>query len=159
MKSKIKLVAMDVDGVLTDGGMYYSESGEVMKKFNTRDGMGVSLLHEHGIIPAIITQEENEIVLKRAEKLKVEHVYIGAKDKCQVMRNLVEQLNVGYDEVVYIGDDLNDLEVMKMAGWSFAPADAAAAVREAASQVLSRRGGEGAVREAVDIVLGNRPSD
>lgn len=153
MKTKVKLVAMDVDGVLTDGGMYYSEDGEVMKKFNTRDGMGIGLLRENGIMSAIITQEESEIVLKRAEKLKVEHVYIGIQDKCQVMRDLVEQLNIGYDEVAYIGDDLNDLNVIKMVGLSFAPSDAVPEVKRVVKHVLSRKGGEGAVREAIDFIL------
>ena len=155
MKRTVKLVAMDVDGVMTDGGMYYSEHGEVMKKFNARDGMGIGLLRENGITPAIITGEDSKIVLKRAEKLRVDYVYIGIRDKCQAMSRLVEKLNISYDEVAYIGDDLNDLAVMKTVGLSFAPADAVSVVRDAASHVLSRKGGEGAVREMIDIILGD----
>jgi YrbI family 3-deoxy-D-manno-octulosonate 8-phosphate phosphatase len=155
MKNRIKLVVMDVDGVLTDGGMYYSENGEVMKKFNTRDGTGISLLRENDIITAIITGEDSEIVLKRAEKLKVDQVYIGIRDKGRVMHNLVRKYNINYDEVAYIGDDLIDLDVMKKVGLSFAPNDAMPGVKQVANHVLSRKGGEGAVREAIDFLLGN----
>ena len=150
---------MDVDGVLTDGGMYYSENGEVMKKFNTRDGMGIELLRKNGIIPAIITQEESKVVLKRAEKLKVEEVYIGIKDKLQVIGDLMVKYKLSLDEVAYIGDDINDLAVLKKVGLSFAPSDAIPEVKEVVHHALSRRGGEGAVREAIDFILGQTIGD
>lgn len=156
MKSKVRLFAMDVDGVLTDGSMYYSEKGEVLKKFNTRDGMGIELLRRNGVIPAIITQEESEIVLRRAEKLKVEEVYIGVKDKLRVIKELARKHNLTLNEVAYIGDDINDLALLREVGLSFAPSDAVLEVQQVVHQVLSRRGGEGAVREAIEFILQTR---
>ena len=150
---RIKLLAMDVDGVLTDGSMYYSEEGEAFKRFNTRDGMGIELLHKNGIIPAIITQEESKIVLKRAEKLNVKEVYIGVKNKLQGIKELALKYNLSLDQVAYIGDDINDLATLKEVGLSFAPSNAARPVKRVAHHVLSRKGGEGAVREAVDFIL------
>lgn len=156
MKSKIRLFAMDVDGVLTDGSMYYSEKGEVLKKFNTRDGMGIELLRRNGVIPAIITQEESKIVLRRAGKLKVEEVYIGVKDKLRVIKELAQKYSLSLDEIAYIGDDINDLALLREVGLSFAPSDAVSEVKQLVHQVLSRRGGEGAVREAVEFILQTR---
>ena len=159
MKSKVRLFAMDVDGVLTDGGMYYSEQGEVLKKFNTRDGMGIEVLREKGIILVLITQEESKIVLKRAEKLKVEEVYIGVKDKLQVIKELAQKYGLTLDDVAYIGDDVNDLAVLKEVGVSFAPSDATPEVQQVVHHVLSRKGGEGVVREAVQLILDDEARD
>lgn len=153
MKARIKLFAMDVDGVLTDGGMYYSEQGEMLKRFNTRDGMGIELLRKSGIIPVIITQEESKIVLKRAEKLKVEEVHVGIGDKLRVIKELAQKYNLSLDEVAYIGDDVNDLAILRKVGLSFAPNDAIPEVKQIVHQVLSRKGGEGVVREAVNFIL------
>ena len=150
---QIKLFAMDVDGVLTDGGMYYSQDGEIMKKFNTRDGMGIELLRKKGIIPAIITQEDSRIVTKRAEKLKVEDIYTGIKDKLKVIEELAQKYKLSLDDVAYVGDDVNDLAVLRKVGLSFAPSDAVPTVKQVVHQVLSRKGGDGAVREAIDFVL------
>ena len=153
MRRRISLVAMDVDGVLTDGGMYYSKEGDVLKKFNVKDGMGIVLLRENGIIPVIITQEDSKIVLKRAEKLKVEEVYVGIMDKLQVIRELAHKYNLSPNEMAYIGDDLNDLAALKEVGLSFAPNDATPEVKQVVHHVLSRKGGEGAVREAIAFIL------
>ena len=150
---KIKLFAMDVDGVLTDGGMYYSEEGEVMKKFNTRDGMGIELLRKNKIIPAIITKENSKIVIKRADKLKVEEVYIGVEDKLKVIEELAKRYNIDFDEIAYIGDDINDLPVLEKVGLTFAPDDAMPEIKQIVDYVTSKRGGEGALREAVDFIL------
>ena len=152
--SQIKIFAMDVDGVLTDGCMYYSTEGEVMKKFNTRDGMGIELLRKNGVIPVIVTQEDSEIVKKRAAKLKVTEVYTGITDKLDLIRKVATKHDVGFPEIAYIGDDINDLEVLQKVGLSFAPGDAEEVVQKVVSRVVSRRGGEGAVREAIDFVLG-----
>ena len=157
-ESRIKLFAMDVDGVLTNGGMYYSEQGEVLKKFNTRDGMGIELLRKSGIVPAIITQEDSKIVLKRAEKLAVEEVHIGIKNKLRVIKELAQKYNLSLSEVAYIGDDIGDLEVLREVGLSFAPSDAIPEVKQAVHQVLSLKGGEGVVREAVDFILRDKNS-
>lgn len=159
MKSKVRLLATDVDGVLTDGGMYYSEQGEVLKKFNTKDGMGIELLRKKGIIPVIITQEESKIVLKRAEKLKVKEVYIGVEDKLQVIKELTQKYSLTLDNVAYVGDDVNDLAVLKEVGVSFAPSDATSEVQQVVHHVLSRKGGEGVVREAVQLILDNEARD
>ena len=153
---KIKLFAMDVDGVLTDGGMFYSEAGEVLKKFNTRDGMGIELLRKNGIIPAIITKEKSEIVLKRAEKLKVEEVYIGVEDKLEVVKRLIKKYNLSFELVVYIGDDINDIPLLKKVGLSCCPFDAVDEVKKIANYVCKTKGGEGAVREVVDIIRGDK---
>lgn len=152
-ESRIKLFAMDVDGVLTDGGMYYSEQGEALKKFNTRDGMGIELLRKNNIIPAIITQEESKIVLKRAEKLKVEEVHVGIRDKLQAVKELAQKYSLSLSEVAYIGDDINDLAVLREVGLSFAPSDAMPEVKQIVHHVLTQKGGAGAVREAVDYIL------
>lgn len=153
---KIKLFAMDVDGVLTDGGMFYSEAGEVLKKFNTRDGMGIELLRKKGIIPAIITKEKSEIVLKRAEKLKVEEVYIGVEDKLEVVKRLIKKYNLSFELVAYIGDDINDIPLLKKVGLSCCPFDAVDEVKKIANYVCKTKGGEGAVREVVDIIRGDK---
>jgi len=150
---KIKLFAMDVDGVLTDGGMYYSKESEVLKKFNTKDGMGIELLRENNIIPVIITKEDSKIVLRRAEKLKIKEVYIGVKDKLKILEKLKMKYNLEYKNIAYIGDDINDLPVLKKVGLSFAPNDAVEQVKQIVDHVTLKNGGEGAVREAIDFIL------
>jgi 3-deoxy-D-manno-octulosonate 8-phosphate phosphatase (KDO 8-P phosphatase) len=151
--NRIKVFAMDVDGVLTDGGMYYSRDGEIMKKFSTRDGKGIELLHKNGIIPVIITQEDSEIVKTRAAKLKVKDVYCGVPDKLKILDTLKLNYGVSYEEIAYIGDDLNDLGALKQAGLSFAPCDAINEVKNTVDYVVKQKGGEGAVREAIELVL------
>lgn len=152
----VKLLAMDVDGVLTDGCIYYSEEGEALKRFNTKDGRAIELLRKNGIIPAILTQEKSRIVLKRAEKLKVKEVHIGVKNKLQGIKKIALKYNLNLDEVAYIGDDINDLSTLREVGLSFAPSDAMPPVKKVVQRVLSRKGGEGAVREAVDFILQHR---
>jgi len=144
---------MDVDGVLTDGGMYYTEEGEIFKKFNTRDGMGIELLRKNKIIPAIITKEYSKIVSKRADKLKVDEVYIGVEDKLKVIEELANKYDLDFDAIAYIGDDINDLPVLKKIGLRFAPNDAIPEIRQIADYLTSKKGGEGALREAVDFIL------
>ena len=150
---KIKLFTMDVDGVLTDGGMYYTEKGEVMKKFNTRDGMGIELLRKNKIIPAIITTENSKIVIMRARKLKIGEVYVGVEDKIKVIEELIKKYNLDFNEIAYIGDDINDLPVLEKVGLSFAPNDAIPEIKQIVDYVTSKKGGDGAVREAVDFIL------
>lgn len=150
---KIKFFITDVDGVLTDGGMYYSEKGEVFKKFNTRDGMGIELLRKQGITPVLITKEKSKIILRRAEKLKVKEVYIGAKDKLKIIKKLIKKYNLKFDEVAYIGDDVNDLPVLEKMGLSFAPSDAIGEVKKKVNYVVKRCGGNGALREAIDFLI------
>jgi 3-deoxy-D-manno-octulosonate 8-phosphate phosphatase (KDO 8-P phosphatase) len=151
---RIRLFAMDVDGVLTDTGMYYSETGDELKKFNTRDGMGIKLLQHAGIITAFITKEKTAIVERRGAKLAVPEIHQGADDKLAVLRQLVEKYGLTLAEVAYIGDDVNDLEVLEAVGFSAAPADAVAAVLKVVDYVGVKKGGEGVVREVADLILG-----
>src|SRR5213594_4574430 len=150
---RIRLFAMDVDGVLTDAGMYYSESGEELKKFNTRDGMGIKLLQAAGLVTALITMEETKLVTRRAEKLAIPEVHQGARHKPAAMREVVARHGLTLQQVAYIGDDVNDLEVLNAVGFSAAPADALPVVRNAVEYVCRQKGGEGAVREVADLIL------
>jgi 3-deoxy-D-manno-octulosonate 8-phosphate phosphatase (KDO 8-P phosphatase) len=149
----IRLFVTDVDGTLTDGGMYYSSSGEMMKKFHTRDAAGMARLRQCGIELAIVTTEDSDIVLARANKMKVAHVYLGAEDKERVVADLLAKLGLTWDQLAFVGDDLNDLEVIHKAGFSACPADAVPAVRQIAGYVCSNPGGAGAVREVCDLIL------
>jgi 3-deoxy-D-manno-octulosonate 8-phosphate phosphatase (KDO 8-P phosphatase) len=150
---KIKLLATDVDGVLTDAGMYYSDNGDEMKKFNTRDGMGMTLLREQGIKVAIITREDSHIVERRAMKLKITDVFQGSRDKVVSMEVLLKRHNLQWDEAAYIGDDVNDLGVLKRVGFSAAPADAAVQNKSVVHYITKKKGGEGCVRELCDMLL------
>jgi 3-deoxy-D-manno-octulosonate 8-phosphate phosphatase (KDO 8-P phosphatase) len=150
---KIKLLATDVDGVLTDSGMYYSENGDEMKKFNTRDGMGMVMLRECGIKVAIITREDTKIVERRAMKLKITDLFQGTRDKVAAMEMLMKRHGLRWEEVAYIGDDVNDLEVLKRVGFAVAPADAAPQNKKVVHFVTQKKGGEGCVREICDMLL------
>jgi len=153
LEKKIKLFLTDVDGTLTDGCMYYSENGEELKKFNTRDGMGLSLLQDEGIKVGMITKEDSEISKRRGEKLGLDMIEIGIDDKIGLLEGICEKENVRKDEIAYIGDDVNDIKVLEEVGLSFAPSDAEEEVREVVDYVVERGGGEGCVREAVNLVL------
>lgn len=147
------MLAMDVDGVLTDAGMYYSESGDELKKFNTRDGMGIKMLQGAGLITAFITKEKTAIVERRGRKLAVPEVHQGVDDKLSVLRGLVEKYRISLPQVAYIGDDVNDLEALRAVGFSAAPADGLPPVLAAVHYVCRKKGGEGAVREVADLIL------
>jgi len=149
----IRLFATDVDGVLTDAGMYYSESGDEWKKFNTRDGMGIKLLQRAGLITAIVTQERTKLVARRAEKLAIPELHQGVMDKLSVIRDMAARHGITLKQVAYIGDDVNDLEALKAVGFSASPADGLPQVIEAVGYVCSKKGGEGAVREIVEMIL------
>ncbi|MBB4823637.1 N-acylneuraminate cytidylyltransferase [Sporosarcina luteola] len=151
--SNIKLFATDCDGVLTDAGMYYSKEGDALKKFNTKDGMGFALLKEHGVILAIITGENSEIVSKRAEKLGIEDVFLGCKDKVNAMNELLEKYNLTYEDVGYIGDDINDKNLLKKVGVSFAVNDAVEEIKKTVDFITEKNGGMGAIREIADLIL------
>ena len=150
---RIRLFATDVDGVLTDAGMYYSESGEELKKFNTRDGMGIKLLQRAGLITAIVTQERTKLVAWRGEKLMMPEVHQGVTDKLSLVREMAARHGLSMDEVAYIGDDINDLATLKAVGFSATPADGMPAVVEAVDYVCVKKGGEGAVREIIEMIL------
>ena len=149
-----KLILTDIDGVWTDGGMYYDGTNVELKKFNTYDSAGVLFAHHLGIPVGIITGENTEIVKRRADKLKVDYCYLGAKDKVSIAKELCSQLHIQLDEVAYIGDDINDLKLLKLVGWRGVPFSAPLYIRELANVSLFKKGGEGVFREFVESVLG-----
>lgn len=148
-----KLILTDIDGVWTDGGMYYDQTGNEWKKFHTYDSAGVLLAHRHGIPVGIITGETTEIVKRRAEKLRVDYLYQGVSDKLAVVKSLCESLGIGIEDVAYIGDDLNDRELLKAAGISGVPASAPEYIKGLATVYLTKKGGEGVFREFVETIL------
>ena len=147
---KPKLILTDIDGVWTDGGMYYDQTGNDWKKFHTYDSAGVLLARRHGVPVGIITGEETEIVRRRAEKLRVDYLFQGVKNKLEVASRLCEQLGIALSEVAYIGDDLNDIELLKAAGFAGVPASAPQYIRKLSNTDLSKKGGEGVFREFVE---------
>ena len=149
----IRLFATDVDGVLTDAGMYYSESGDEWKKFNTRDGMGIKLLQRAGLITAIVTQERTRLVARRAEKLAIPELHQGVLDKLSVIRDMAERHGISLRHIAYVGDDVNDLEALNAVGFSATPADGLPQVRKVVDYICRLKGGEGAVRELAEMIL------
>ncbi|MEO5954468.1 MAG: HAD-IIIA family hydrolase [Nitrospiraceae bacterium] len=150
---QIRLFATDVDGVLTDSGMYYAESGDEWKKFNTRDGMGIKLLQKAGIITAIVTQERTKLVARRAEKLTIPELHQGVLDKLSLVREMASRHGLTLSQVAYIGDDINDLETLKAVGFSATPADGMPQVAAVVDYICQKKGGEGAVREMIEMIL------
>lgn len=150
------MLATDVDGVLTDAGMYYSESGDEWKKFNTRDGMGIKLLQKAGLVTAIVTQERTRLVARRAEKLGIPELHQGVMDKLSVIRDMAARHGISLQQIAYIGDDVNDVEALKAVGLSAAPADGLPQVLAVVDYVCRLKGGEGAVRELTELILQSR---
>lgn len=150
---EIKMFLTDCDGCLTDGGMYYSEKGDELKKFNTRDGMGFKLLREKGIITGIVTSENVDLNRRRAEKLKLNELIAGCNDKVKAVKELCDKYGIKLENVAYVGDDINDLEVIKMVGFGCAPSDAMPQVKEAAKYITRAKGGEGVIREILNMVI------
>lgn len=149
----IKLILTDVDGVLTDGGRYYSEKGEVLKKFHVRDGMGVNLLLRNGIKTVIATKEKSKIAKKWAKEMNVSFVYSGVLKKELVVNKVCKKYNLSKNEIAYIGDDVNDLELMKKVGFSATPNDGIIYAKQLADYTCKAGGGKGAFREIVDLIL------
>jgi 3-deoxy-D-manno-octulosonate 8-phosphate phosphatase (KDO 8-P phosphatase) len=149
----IKLILTDIDGVWTDGGMYYDQSGNEWKKFNTSDSAGVLFAHEAGIRVGILTGETTEIVKRRSDKLGVDYLFQGVKDKLHVASELCAELGVSLTEVAYIGDDVNDVSLLQAVGFSASVANAPHYVQVRAQFVTQKRGGEGAFREFVEHIL------
>ena len=151
----IKLFATDVDGTMTDGCMYYTENGLELKKFNFQDGMGFKLLHDAGIKTAIITSEDTQIVKKRADKLKVDYLSMGTWTKLEFVQNICKELNITLNEVAYIGDDINDIELLKAVKYKACPNNAVKKVKDIDGILhLDSNGGDGAVREFIEYLLG-----
>ena len=150
---KYKMFLTDCDGCMTDGGMYYSEKGDELKKFNTRDGVAFSLLRERGIITGVITGEDVALNKRRCEKLKIDVLAPGCTDKVACINRLCATYNVKPEEVVYIGDDIADKDAIEFVGFGCCPADAAADIRAVAALVTKAKGGEGVIREVAEMVL------
>tara|TARA_Y100001936_G_scaffold72591_1_gene71556 strand:+ start:891 stop:1403 length:513 start_codon:yes stop_codon:yes gene_type:complete len=153
---KIKLVISDVDGVLTDGGMYYSARGDIQKKFHARDGMGISILKRNNIPTVIITKEKNQIVKKWASKMSVDRLFDGVKKKEILVPKLCKLYNLKEENIAYIGDDVNDIGIMEKIGLSISPKDANLEVRKIANHVTKSKGGEGVLREVCDLIISKK---
>ena len=150
----IKLFATDVDGTLTDGCMYYVENGLELKKFNFQDGMGFKLLRDAGVRTAIITSEISSIVKKRADKLKIDYLYMGVWAKLDYIKKLCDDLSITLDEVAYIGDDINDLELLEAVKYKACPLNAVKKVKEIKNiKIIDCNGGNGAVRNFIEYLL------
>ena len=151
--ASIRLLVLDVDGILTDGGLYYTESGEVLKKFNVKDGLGIKRLINSGVEVAIISANSSEATLHRAERLNVRHVFIDIKDKLSTLKDLCSRLNIDLQQVASMGDDLSDLPVMQAIGLPMTVADAMPENIDCADYVTQKKGGDGAVREVCDRII------
>lgn len=151
-----KLILTDIDGVWTDGGMYYDETGNEWKKFHTYDSAGVLFAHENNIPVGILTGEKTNIVQRRAEKLKIDFLFQGVKNKLEVAHQLCEKLNITLKDVAYIGDDINDIELLSAVGISATPNSAPLYVQKHAQHIMSKKGGEGCFREFVEWILANK---
>lgn len=149
----IKLVLTDIDGVWTDGGMYYDQTGNEWKKFNTSDSAGVLFLRKLNIPCGIITGENTEIVTRRSEKLKIDIVYQGISNKLKVAKDICAKLSISLKEVAYIGDDINDISLLKAVGFSACPANAPKYIQDFVNHVTLKKGGEGAFREFVEYLI------
>lgn len=150
---RIKLVLTDVDGVLTDGGVYYGETGEVLKRFNIRDGMGVERLRNVGIQTGIITGEMSPSVRTRAEKLRISELHLGSKNKPEQLREIMGRTGLRADEIAFIGDDTNDVEILQLVGLAACPGDATVFARDVAHYRCEAAGGHGAFRELAELII------
>lgn len=148
-----KLILTDIDGVWTDGGMFYDQTGNELKKFNTIDSAGVIFCRELNIPLGIITGEDTQIVANRAKKLQITYLFQGVKNKLAVAQTLCHQLNINLSDVAYIGDDLGDIELLKSVGFSAAPNNASHYIKNICDFVTTKNGGDGAFREFIEEIL------
>ena len=155
---KIKLLILDVDGVMTDGGMYFTENGDQIKKYNTKDGMAILHLTKSEFQVAIISSGfKSEMVKTRADLLGIQRCYVGRDSKIEVLNKYCEELNITLENVAIIGDDVNDMEIIKKVGFSASPSDAVNTVKSQVDVVLNKKGGDGCVREFIDAYLLKQP--
>lgn len=150
---QIKLIVLDVDGTMTDGKIYIDNSGNETKSFNVKDGLAIAQAIKHNVKVAIVTGRSSKIVDIRAKELGIEEVYQNAKDKVKVINSIVNKNLIGLTEVCFIGDDINDLPVMKIVGFSACPKNAAIEVCNQANFISQHYGGEGAVREIIEMIM------
>ncbi len=151
--SKIKLVAFDVDGVMTDGGITYDENGLEYKTFDVKDGFGISMLNKNGFITAIITGRNNGTVKHRAENLKFKEVHQGSENKIETLNEILHKYNLSFENTAYMGDDIPDICILQKAGLAGCPNDAVEEVKQTVHFISSKNGGHGAVREFCDLIL------
>ena len=149
----IKLIVLDVDGTLTDGDISYTQKGDELKTFNVKDGLGIALWKKLGGEVAIITGRNSEILEKRTNELKVKYLKQGTQNKSEALREILKEANLKNDEIAVIGDDLNDISMLKMTKYSFCPKDATKEVKKIVAKVLCKKGGKGAVREMIDFLI------
>lgn len=151
-RQKIRLILFDVDGTLTDGGLYYGENGEQLKKFHVKDGMAISrVLKHHPVKIGFISASSTiGLIQKRADALKVPFVYAGPRPKTKIAEGWMGEMAINWKQVAFVGDDLTDIEIMKKAGFSACPSDAAVQVKAVADHVLAKKGGDGCVRELLE---------
>lgn len=154
---KIKLVCFDCDGVLTDGKIIYIQTENKLiyeqKNFSAKDGMGIMMLNKVALIPAVITGRSSEVLAQRCRDLKIEHLYQNIDDKAHKMEELLQELNLAWDNVAYIGDDWNDYPILSKVGFAATPYDGEEAIKPFVDLITKRKGGKGAVRELIDIIL------
>lgn len=151
MTKKIKFLVLDVDGTMTDGGIYVLEDGSQFKKFNAKDGMGIKLAIKSGIEVGIISHSHTtEMVNSRANMLGMKYIYVGQESKLKILENWLEEMDISLSEVAFIGDDVNDLSIMQVVGHTACPSDSVKEIKAIAKVILKSKGGEGAVREFID---------
>ncbi|MBI2258333.1 MAG: HAD hydrolase family protein [Flavobacteriia bacterium] len=161
----IKFLVLDVDGVMTDAGMYYTENGDQIKKFNAKDGMGIQQLLKNNIEIGIISSGfYGKTIEKRAEILKIKYCYVGREEKISILKNWMNELHLDWENIAIIGDDVNDLDIMSMAGFSACPSDSVVQVKKVVNLTLNKKGGEGCIREFIDYyflpsLLNNSPKE
>jgi YrbI family 3-deoxy-D-manno-octulosonate 8-phosphate phosphatase len=155
MKSnqRIQYLVLDVDGVFTDGSIYYNEQGEMAKRFDMRDGMGLEILRQNNVEVLVLTSENSKLVGERMKKLQIQDAFLGVKDKYSFLKQFLATKNCSFDAVAYVGDDVNDLANICSVGWSFAPGNAMNAVKANADMVLTHDSGNGAIREVCEIIM------
>ncbi len=153
---RIKLLVLDVDGVLTDRGLWIDTNGQLIKRFDVRDGLGIRLLQQAGLEIALLSGGHGGATEVRARQLAIKHCFVGIKDKPEALLQLQQQLGIDIGETAFVGDDLNDLAVRPVVGLLIAPADACAPVRQGAHAVLQNKGGHGAIRELAERILQTR---
>ncbi|NHM01127.1 acylneuraminate cytidylyltransferase [Flavobacterium difficile] len=149
----IKYLVLDVDGVFTDGCVYYGSEGELMKKFDMRDGMGLEILRQHSVEVVVITSENSELVAKRMQKLQIKHAFLGVKDKFSFLQNFINEQKTTWSHLAYVGDDVNDLAGLCTVGWSFAPNNATTVVKHNVDVVLNNNSANGAIREVCEWLM------
>ena len=154
-RTDIKMLALDIDGVMTDGGMYYTESGEEVKRFDTKDRRGIIHLLREGVQVAVLSSGfKNTIIAERCKTLGIEKFYVGTEPKLEILKQFCTELGIKLDEVAYIGDDINDRDIIHNVGFSACPADAVGSIKPIVDVVLEKNGGYGCIREFIDEHLG-----